>query len=263
MPTIGDSWGTVRGIVRDGFSFAQIKDLVGAAGLPIQRLANLTQGPGGASKGQLLDSIDALINKLDDEARDRFAIGCIEEILRRQPGSARLEDAIRRAGWGIREGRPYPLALHLDLELSSLNEQTRDAVVVSLTRYRDGDFDGAITSICGLVDRLTESIYATNSLGSHTDDSYQERVSRAFATLEASYRTTLGALDAAELARVWHNHKRAVSAAAYVLGSLRRNYSDAHGNVATASPELMKRAMDCAVFIVRSIVGSLPEDQPR
>lgn len=28
---IGNTWGSLRGIIRDSFSFAQIKDLVGAA----------------------------------------------------------------------------------------------------------------------------------------------------------------------------------------------------------------------------------------
>ena len=61
---IGDAWGSVRGIVREALSFAQIKDLVGESGLPVYRLSPLQQkSSGGASKGQLMDGIDGLFNE--------------------------------------------------------------------------------------------------------------------------------------------------------------------------------------------------------
>jgi hypothetical protein len=257
MGTIGETWGAIRGIVRERFSFAEIKDVVGAAGLPIHRLAHLQQGSGGASKGQLADAIDALVTELNDAARDRFVVACVEEITRRRGDSNELGRVLGRAGWGITEGRPYPLALQLDLEITSLDERARETVATCLTRYRDGDFDGAITSICGLVDRLTESIYASERLGDHMEDAYQKRVSRSFAALSAGYQRALHQLAPNEVTQLWNNHKSAVSNAAYVLASLRREYSDAHGSVDDAPPELVQRALDCAVFIVRSIAAAM------
>ena len=74
MPmSIGDAWGSIRGTVRESLSFAQIKDLVGEAGLPVHQLAHLQQRySGGATKGQLMDGIDEILITHDEDARNRL-----------------------------------------------------------------------------------------------------------------------------------------------------------------------------------------------
>ena len=57
-----------------------------------------------------------------------------------------------------------------------------------------------------------------------------------------------------EVERLWNNHRKSVSQAAYVLGSFRREYSDAHG-VQDAPPKLIQKTLDCAVFIIRSLLS--------
>jgi predicted nucleotide-binding protein len=76
-------WGIIRGTLRDRFSFSQIKDIVGRAGLPVERLSHLTQGLRGASKGQLMDAIDGLVQELSVPQRETFVTLCIEDMIKR------------------------------------------------------------------------------------------------------------------------------------------------------------------------------------
>jgi|SRR3972149_10506365 len=255
---IGDTWGSIRGIVRDAFSFAQIKDLVGAAGLPVHTLGHLQQrSSGGASKGQLMDAIDGLVTALVSDERDRFVSACITEIIRSRPDIVpSLEEVLFRVGWGLSGEEPHPLDLQIDIDTAELSTPIRTAIANCLRRYRDGDISGALTAICGVVDILTEEQYSAHSLGNHRDDSYQERVSKTFSTLETEYRKPLAGsgLPTEEINRLWHNHRQAVNQAAYVLASFRREFSDAHGPQ-NAPPALLQRAIDCAAFIVRSITN--------
>ena len=255
---IGEVWSSIRGTLRERFSFAQIKDILGACGLPVERLAHLQQKfSGGASKGQLMDGVDVLIRELQVESRDRFVIACIEEMVtRNESAREELERLLRRVGWGLTGGSPYPLQLQVSLETGELHDDVKSAISTALTRYRDGDFDGAITAICGAVDSQTEKIYAAKSLGDHKTAAYQERVSRSFQALETEFRDSLQSPTLApdEVTRIWHNYRGAIRQAAYVLGAFRREYSDVHGS--KDSPKhLVQIALDCAVFVLRSLNG--------
>jgi len=255
---LGEAWGTLRGLVRNHHSFSDIKDLVGAAGLPIHRLAHLHQRlPGMASKGQLMDAIDALVGELAPEDQDRFVAGCVRELLRLTPALRPfVEEALATAGWGLSGLDPHPLRLQIDLELTELPAPVGDGLKQALRRYRDGDASGAITSICGVVDTLTRSVYEQRQLGDPFAATYQERVAVSFSALEAEFRAplTAAAIDAAEVDLLWHNQRQALNQAGYVLGSFRRSFADAHG-VQEAPRALVQRALDCAVFIVRTIAG--------
>ena len=253
---LGDAWGSIRGIVRESLSFAQIKDLVGEAGLPIHKLAHLQQKlSGGASKGQLMDGIDGLFNNLYEDSRDRFVAACTEGLLKRNKELLEeMRTALGRVGWGITSEGVYPLRLQIELETFTLDDRMHEGIGKTLRRYRDGDFDGAVTAICGLVDAITEKVYSQKSLGNHRTDQYQERVSKAFRALESEYKTPLNSLKEDQINRIWNNHLGAINQAAYVLGAFRREYSDAHGAQSAAS-ELVQRAIDCAVFVCRSLGG--------
>lgn len=259
MPVrIGDAWGSIRGVIRESFSFSQIKDLVGEAGLPIHKLSHLKQsGSGYTSKGELMDGVDGLFNSLDEDARDRFVVASVEGLLK-QRGSflEELRTTLGRVGWGVTPDGVYPLRLQIELETLKVGNGIQEGIAKTLRRYRDGDFDGAVTSICGVVDAITESVYSQKSLGNHRTDAYQEKVAKAFRALEGEYKNPLNSLGNAEKNIIWENHYKAVNQAGYVLGAFRREYSDVHG-VQNAAPQLVQRAIDCAVFIVRSIAGLL------
>ncbi|RPI21717.1 MAG: hypothetical protein EHM61_24080 [Acidobacteria bacterium] len=90
-------------------------------------------------------------------------------------------------------------------------------------------------------------------LGSHVDASYQERVNLAFRAMEPEFTRPLAAcLTTDEVQLYGNNHKNAINGAAYVLGTYRREFSDTHGS-RLAPPELVQRALDCAVFITRTL----------
>lgn len=255
---IGEVWSSIRGTLRECFSFAQIKDVLGACGLPVERLAHVQQKfHGGASKGQLMDGADGLVGELDTESRDRFVVACIEEMVARsEVARNELERLLRRVGWGLSGGSAYPLRLQVALEITDVNREPMSGISTALVRYRDGDFDGAITAICGAVDSQTERIYGEKNLGDHKDAKYQERISRSFQTLEMEFKAALKSpsLSGEEVAQIWHNYHRAINQAAYVLGAFRREYSDVHG--AKDPPrQLVQSALDCAVFILRSLNG--------
>lgn len=128
-----------------------------------------------------------------------------------------------------------------------------EAIAEALRRYRNGKYAGAITSVCGAVDKITESLFSEKNLGDHKATAFQERVSRAFFTLEAAYCEPLSTKGVAqnEVKLIWENHKKAVGQSAYVLGAFRREYSDAHGEQ-NAPAEFVQKSLDCAVFILRS-----------
>ena len=94
-------WGSLRGLIRDSFTFSQIKELAGASGLPIQRLSHLQQRQlpaKGASKSQLLDAIDDLLNEQNEPNLNVEFF--IKEIIRRKSQLYEaLEETIQRFGW--------------------------------------------------------------------------------------------------------------------------------------------------------------------
>ena len=127
MARVGELWGCLRGILQTHPTFSQIKILVGAAGLPVERLAHIQQGQShGASKGQLMEGIDGLVNDMNDERRDQFVTACTGELLRRH-GHLReeVEAAFGRLGWGLNEMQPclltaekyFPAGSHCDVQI--------------------------------------------------------------------------------------------------------------------------------------------------
>ena len=66
-------------------------------------------------------------------------------------------------------------------------------------------------------------------------------------------------IEKQEVMRIWQNYKNSVNLAAYVLGSLRRNASDVHG-MSECSAALVRHAIDCGTFIIRSITSEMNAD---
>ena len=70
---LNQAWGAIRVTVRNVFSFYEIKEIAGLAGLDVTRLASLVQkAEGGSSKGELLTALDGEVDKLDDEQKIVF-----------------------------------------------------------------------------------------------------------------------------------------------------------------------------------------------
>jgi hypothetical protein len=250
-------WPSIRNILRE-FTFYGIKDIITAAGLDIHELAHLQQKPGSSvSKGMLIDEIERLLFKHDIETQNRIIKYCVVEILRSPIPEyrERLEELLLRVGWGISGNEPYPIKLQLDIEIEKLPEPVQTNIQKAIRRYRDGDISGAVTAICGAVDELTERMYLAHpELGDHRNDSYHKRISKSYRLAEVPFKNILKKVGFCDndIRLMWDNQKKAVSQAGYVLGSYRRNISDAHGDQKVLA-EVAQPVLDNAIFIIRSL----------
>lgn len=254
MGRLSEVWSVLREPLTSTLSFAQMKEVAGAAGLPTVKLGHLRQatsssGPG-TSKAGLADALDGLFNELSPDSQDRVTGHLIAELVARteDDGIERLEELLERAGWHLVGGEPAPLTLNAPPPVAPLPPAVREAIGKSARRYRDGDFDGAITSIVGVVDIMTEEIYTASGLPDHKRVSYHQRAVTAHKQLESAFRTRLSGMPPKEQDLSWEGQKRAVNGAAELLAAFRRNYSDAHG-ASTADPRLVQDALQAALFL--------------
>ena len=263
---VSDAWSSVSGILCS-YSTSRIKEILGKAGFPVFKIQYA-----GTNKRPLLDEADNLVRSRDDDSRAKIVVGCIEEIVALEEDEAsrlaklggasesqvleKLEEVLARVGLGLSGRRVFSLSLQLDIEAASLPKAVSIVIAEALRRYRDGRFAGAVTSVCGAVDQITERVFLAKNLGDHKSLAFQEKVSKSFISVEAEYCAPLqqSGVPLNEIKLIWENHKKSVSQAAYVLGAFRRNYSDAHGQQ-NAPREFVQRSLDCAVFILRSFCG--------
>jgi len=215
---------------------------------------------GGFSKGQLMDALDGLFVKESSDSQNRIVKNLLKEVCVSKPDYKKdVESIIQTTGWGISESNePYPLRLQIRL-LNSESEIVTTGINMSMKRYRDGDYSGAITSICGIIDKLTEAIYAEQELQNHKSDPFQTRVSNSILQYESDYKNFLnanGISDSDEKIKVWNNYKKSISNSAYVLGAFRREFSDVHGNIRSdLSANIVMNALDTANHIFASIIN--------
>lgn len=261
MSELKKAWPAIRSVLKE-FTFYNIKDIVAASGLDVQRLAHLQQRSGSmsTSKGMLLDEIEKILFQMDPEQQNRTITYCITEMLQSSSRCRdRLEELLFRFGWGISGTEPYPIALQINVEAESLPEPMQIGLQKALKRYRDGDMSGAISAICGVIDKITETVYTKNSaFGDHKEASYQERIAKSYNVFEHEFKATLkkGGFEDDETATVWQNQRQAINQAAYVMGSYRRNISDVHGDQ-KVDGKLVQQVLDNAVFIIRSFSAYL------
>lgn len=88
------------------FSFNDIKEIAGLAGLDLTQVAHLVQKPqAGATKGQLLSAIDGQFSAMPGARQKQFLTILTEELLRRQP-TAEEKLAEYLSGLELREPDP-------------------------------------------------------------------------------------------------------------------------------------------------------------
>lgn len=256
-PMIQQSWNALRSTLQ-AFSFYDIKDIVGLAGLDIGCIAHLEQKQdGGASKGQLMTGIDQGLTKLDAGFQQRFISAVAEEVLNRRPDTRQsLIQNLSRLGWSLSGNAVIPIHI-FDLSIfEELPSESREDLTKAAQRLRDGDLSGAISSACGALDSATSAIYSTANLGDPTEASFQERCKRSLDArgviprMEQQLRE-LGWCDS-EIKTFRENFKGAMNQGAYVMQSLRSRMGDVHGT----KPILKPLVFDClkwAELILRAL----------
>lgn len=258
QPELGQAWNCARVVLGDGFSFAEIKEIVGLAGLDLVRVSHLEQrSGGGASKGQLMTAIDRSFGELDQTRQGRFVAVVLEEVLQRRPGAREeLEHKLSRLGWTLNGDVAMPVHIFDLSTLSELPSVSHADLRKAAQRLRDGDLSGAIGAACGAVDAATAEAYASGALGDPTKASFQERCVRALEatgvlpTLEGELEE-LGwnAQDSNMLAK---NMKGTLNQGAYVMQALRSGMGDVHGT----KPILRPLVFDC-LELARMILRAL------
>lgn len=256
-------WRALRSILKDGCTFAEIKDIVGASTLPVEELSHLQQRSlpaRGASKSELLDAVDDLIKKESNptEAIQHLLVTFME---RKQHLHGKVAECAQRFGWTVKDGQLRPSDFQIEEASVNLSEEVRQMLQTAYTRYGQGDYSGAMTAICSALDTLTIRIYKKHELGDAHSASYQERISCSFRAFEKAYKARLAEaqLEEQEVNRIWQNYKGSINQAAYVLGSFRRNASDVHG-LSDCSAALVRHAIDCGTFIIQSITSVMNGD---
>tara|TARA_R110000851_G_scaffold103567_7_gene220714 strand:+ start:3848 stop:4669 length:822 start_codon:yes stop_codon:yes gene_type:complete len=256
-------WRALRPTVKEGFTFNGTKDVVAAAALPVEKLSHLQQKSlpeKGASKGKLLDALDDLIEEEPDQSRaiQNLIAVMIEQNPRMEPN---ISGCAKRFGWTVFNGQLRPIDFQVDDAVYDFSEEVKKLLKNAYKRFGEGDYSGAMTAICSALDNVTNHLYQVHALGNPHEDSYQQRVSRSFATLEGAYKARFGQItdDNSDVNKLWQNYKGSINHAAYVMGAFRRNASDVHG-VSDCPPEVIRHAIDCGTFIIRSITSESSED---
>lgn len=121
--------GFVARVDKCRFTFAELKELAGASGLPIQELTHLQQKQlpaKGASKSQLLDAIDNLLNEQSEPNTNVEFF--VKEIIRRKPFVYdELDETLQRFGWYLDDETPCRMDFQHDLGTENLREDVQSA----------------------------------------------------------------------------------------------------------------------------------------
>lgn len=229
-------WNVLGSILEDNFTFSNIKQIAGLAGLDRTILSHLEQrqGSGGASKGQLINEIDKNINTFTTEDKQHFLNIIVEEILKRNNSlENQLKSYLERLGWQLFDKKVIPIDI-LDLsELQELDKKSHKDLVKASIRFRDGDLSGAITSVCSSIDSLTNDIYTRYSLGDPNVASFQERCNKSIQKLGLfdDMQKELSELgwNESDISHFKKNLKDSLNKLALVIQKLRSSMGDVHG----------------------------------
>ena len=259
-PEVSRVWGSIRTLLQSTFSFYDIKEVVGLAGINLSELSHLEQKQGGgASKGQLMTAIDKSFGHLSESDKRNFISYVTEELLKRNPAARdELESHLSRFGWGLAGNNVVPLVVVDPSELEEISAEPKHDLIKAAQRLRDGDLSGSVSAACGAVDTCTARIYVEFNLGNVGEASFQERckrsleVTRAIAGLEDQLAEIGWQQD--RIKPLKGNFQGALNQGAYVMQSLRSNMGDVHGT----KPILKALVLDCikwAELMVRTLEG--------
>jgi len=255
---LNQAWGAIRVTVRNVFSFYEIKEIAGLAGLDVTRLASLVQkAEGGSSKGELLTALDGEVDKLDDEQKIVFLTYFAERVVSQHPDHADgLSNDLQRLGWQFGSGKLVPIELPDLSELTELPDAVRDDLIKAATRLRDGDLGGALTAACAAVDSAANAVIPEEKRGHKSKAGFQSRVVMALKEKEtfnhiSEELVSLG-WEKSEAAKLAQNLRGALNHGAFVMQSLRAKMSDAHGSKRVLGP-LVFDSIKWAALIVRML----------
>ena len=258
MTSFALSWPPIRACLQE-FTFSDIKEIIGLAGMDVTALAHLDQRQDkGATKGQLMTAVDGLVGRMDEISKGKFVVLAIEESLRRRPSLVeRVTELLSRLQWSYSEGTLAPLRVFDPSDLTEAPADSHHDLRKAAARFRDGDLTGAISAACGAVDSATAAIYLQEGLGDPSQASFQERCKKSSAArgvmpyLEEELRA-LGWPEE-EIYPFRKNYEGALNQGAYVMQTLRSKMGDVHGSKPILRP-LVFDSLKWAELFLASLV---------
>lgn len=258
--SVNSAWSATSAVLKNTFSFYDIKEIVGLAGFDTGKIAHLVQKSGSSvSKGQLISEIERELNTYSVNEKRHFLNIVIEEMFTRNSGiEDQLEKYLTRLGWQVLENKVLPIEILDRNDLAELDETAKEDLVKAAARYRDGDLSGSLSAACGAVDSLTVKIYKTHGLGDAAKASFQERCKVCL--------NKVGVFDAIEkelsdinwkesgLVPFGKNFEGALNQAAFIMQTLRANMADVHGTKPVFKP-LVFDSIKWAQILVRLLSG--------
>lgn len=257
---VNSAWSSTSAVLKNNFSFYDIKEIVGLAGFDTGKVAHLVQKSGSSvSKGQLISGIERELNNFSANKKRHFLNIVIEEILTRSPEiEEQLERYLARLGWQVVENKVLPIEVLDRDDLIELDEASKQDLIKAATRYRDGDLSGALSAACGAVDSLTVKIYQRHGLGDAAKTSFQERckVSLNKVGVFDAVNRELRDIEWKEsgLVLFGKNFEGALNQAAFIMQTLRANMADVHGTKPVFKP-LVFDSIKWAQVLVRLLSG--------
>jgi len=239
---VNSAWSAASAVLKNTFSFYDIKEIVGLAGFDSTKISHLVQRSGSSvSKGQLITVIEQHLSDFNSNDKRHFLNIVIEEMLERNNSiKEQLEKYLSRLGWQVIDSSVIPIEILDRKELEELDEACKQDLIKSAKRFRDGDLSGALSSACGAVDSITNKIYNEKQLGDAGKASFQERCKVSlnavgiFKTVEHDLKD-INWVDSG-IVPFNKNLEGALNQAAYVMQSLRANMSDVHGTKPVLKP---------------------------
>lgn len=253
---INSAWSAVSAILQDHFSFYDIKQIVGLAGFDKGSIAHLEQKQGGgASKGQLITGIDKGYSLFPEKDKKHFINIVVEEVLDRRPDVIeKLDKYLSRLGWVFQNGAVIPIEIFDLSDLPELHDKSKEDLIKSAQRFRDGDLSGAISSACAAVDNVTSHVYEKYNLGDAGKASFQERCKVAIKKIdifkEVEDQLKNIGWDDSGVKPFNKSFEGSLNQAAYVMQTLRANMSDVHGTKPVLKP-LVFDSIKWAEILVR------------
>jgi hypothetical protein len=256
MDRLSSIWSVLREPLQSR-SFAEIKTLCAAAGMPMEKLSHLTQaGPGYASKLQLLDAIDGIFTRMTSDEQDRVTGHLLADLLRGAGSLSRdrLDELLERKGWRLVGNEPAPIGLRIN-HLAEPEAYEVVGLEKAVRRYRDGDRTGAVTALIGLVDARAKQVLLECDGIAPPQTPLHQRIKNAHDKLKPRVMARFKVL--ADPRGAWKAQEKAVSSAANLLAQLRRESSDAHGD--QFDSDLLDEVARTAIFLLESLwVRELP-----
>ena len=138
---LSELWPVVRTLLKDHFSFNDIKDICSVSGWPVHELFRLSQRQGGRSntKGELMDGLDDLFRQFDNLDQENIVIHCFQEMVTRQSAcdSVFIDKAKRyleRFGWTVENNQIAPTNIISPIRLTAGLSEFQESIDKSLSR---------------------------------------------------------------------------------------------------------------------------------